>query len=99
MEAPAPPPVKNGDVGDWRLSDADFLASFHLPGLSDKHDRLQEQHPLPRDHRIVFHEAKHEYFCDGVKAPRSVTGYQANNEFPTASRVVSLSYAFVALQR
>ena len=91
MEAPAPPPVKNGDVGDWRLSDADFLASFHLPGLSDKHDRLQEQHPLPRDHRIVFHEAKHEYFCDGVKAPRSVTGYQANNEFPTASWVVCLS--------
>ena len=74
MEAPAPP-VKNGDVGDWRLTDADFLASFHLPGLSDKHDRLQQQHPLPRDHRIVFHEAKHEYFCDGVKAPRSVTGH------------------------
>ena len=74
MEAPAPP-VKNGDVGDWRLTDADFLAAFHLPGLSDKHDRLQEQHPLPRDPRIVFHEAKHEYICDGVKAPRSVTGY------------------------
>jgi hypothetical protein len=72
MEPPAL--VKNGDVGDWRLNDVDFLASFHLPGVSDKHDRLKYQHPLPRDRRIVFHEEKHEYWIDGVKAPRSVTG-------------------------
>ena len=66
--------VKNGDVGDWRLSDVDFLASFHLPGASDKHDILKGQHPLLRDRRIVFHEEKHEYFVDNVKVPRSVTG-------------------------
>lgn len=72
MEPPAL--VQNGDVGDWRLDDVDFLASFHLPGVSDKHDRLKDQHPLPRDRRIVFHEEKHEYWIDGVKAPRSVTG-------------------------
>ena len=52
----------------------DFLASFHLPGVADKHDRLKDENPLPRDRRIVFHEEKHEYFCDNVKAPRSVTG-------------------------
>ena len=72
MEAPAL--VKNGAVGDWRLSDVDFLASFHLPGVADKHDRLKDHNPLPRDRRIVFHEEKHEYLCDNVKAPRSVTG-------------------------
>lgn len=69
------PPIKNGTVGDWRLSDADFLASFHLPGASDKHDKLMDLHPLPRDRRIRFDEEKHEYWIDGcVKAPRSVTG-------------------------
>ena len=69
------PPIKNGTVGDWRLSDADFLATFHLPGASNKHDKLMDLHPLPRDARIRFDEEKHEYWIDGrVKAPRSVTG-------------------------
>ena len=40
MEALAP--VLNGDVGDWRLSDEEFLAAFHLPGAADKHDKLKE---------------------------------------------------------
>ena len=68
------PPIKNGEVGDWRLSDEDFLASFHLPGAADKYDRLKDLHPLPRDARILFNEEMHEYRIDGVKAPRSVTG-------------------------
>ena len=55
------PPIKNGTVGDWRLSDADFLASFHLPGASDKHEKLMDLHPLPRDRRIRLDEEKHEY--------------------------------------
>lgn len=50
-------------------------ASFHLPGLAEKHDMLKISNPLPRDARIVFDEAKHEYWIDGIhKAPRSVTG-------------------------
>jgi hypothetical protein len=69
------PPIKNGVVGDWRLGDEAFLASFHLPGLAEKHDMLKISNPLPRDARIVFDEQKHEYWIDGVhKVPRSVTG-------------------------
>ena len=67
--------VKNGDVGDHRLSDADFLASFHLPRYDQRIDTLQQRHPLPRESRIVFDEAEHTYTIDGtVRAPRSVTG-------------------------
>lgn len=69
------PPIKHGALGDWQLSDADFLASCHLPGAAHKHDRLKDLHPLPRDGRILFDEERHEYCIDGrVKAPRSVTG-------------------------
>ena len=67
--------VKNGDVGDHRLSDADFLASFHLPRFDQRIDALQQRNPLPRESRIVFCEAEHTYTIDGtVRAPRSVTG-------------------------
>jgi len=68
------PPIKNGVVGDWRLSDAEFLTSFYLPGLAEKHETLKELNPLRRDARISFNEEKHEYLVDGVKAPRSTTG-------------------------
>jgi hypothetical protein len=69
------PPIKNGVVGDWRLDDSEFLASFHLPGLAEKYDTLKMRNPLPRDSRIVFDEEKHEYWIDGrIKVPRSVTG-------------------------
>ena len=67
--------VKNGDVGDHRLSDADFLASFHLPRFDQRIDALQQRNPLPRERRIVFNEEEHSYTIDGkVRAPRSVTG-------------------------
>ena len=56
MEASPPALIRNGDVGDWSLGDADFLAAFHLPGPAEKHDVLKEQNPLPRDRRIVFDE-------------------------------------------
>ena len=72
MEALAP--VLNGDVGDWRLGDKEFLAAFHLPGAADKHDRLKALNSLPRDRRIVFNEEMHEYRIDGILAPLSVTG-------------------------
>ena len=66
--------VKHGEVGDHRLSDADFLSTFHLPRFDHRVDTLQRQNPLPRETRIVFDEAGHTYTIDGVKAPRSVTG-------------------------
>ena len=69
-----PTPIPNGVVGDWRLADEAFLASFHLPGLAEKHETLKRLNPLPRDSRISFNEERHEYLIDGVKAPRSTTG-------------------------
>ena len=67
-------PIENGRVADWRLPDSEFLSSFSLPGLADKCDTLRDLHPLARDRRVVFYEDKHEYWIDGIKAPRSVTG-------------------------
>ena len=74
MEPRADSPIRNGHVGDWRLSDGAFLESFTLPGPADKCRRLEEANPLGRDARIVFEEEKHEYYVDGTKVPRSVTG-------------------------
>jgi hypothetical protein len=70
-----PPSIANGVVGDWRLSDDAFLASFHLPRFDQRVDVLKARHPLPREGRISFREDVHEYTVDGVvKVPRSVTG-------------------------
>ena len=66
--------VGSGVRGDWRLSDDEFLASFRLPGVAEKHEALKDANPLPRDARISFNEEKHEYLVDGVKARRSTTG-------------------------
>ena len=57
MEAPAAL-IKNGDVGDWAVGDAEFLAAFHLPGPAEKHDSLKELNRLPRDRRIFFDEER-----------------------------------------
>ena len=65
--------VPHGDVGDWRLSDEEFLKTFHLP--SSRCDVLKERHPFPREDRIVFDEGPHTYTIDGqFVMPRSVTG-------------------------
>ena len=67
--------IRNGEVGDHRLGDADFLGSFTLPRFDQRIDTLQRRNPLPRETRIVFDEAQHVYTIDGTtKAPRSVTG-------------------------
>ena len=64
--------VLNGVVGDWRLADNEFVASFTLP--SEKLDPLKRNHPFPREHRIQFDEAAHTYKIDGrIVVPRSVT--------------------------
>ena len=67
--------VRNGCVGDWRLGDEDFMASFRLPTQAEKRETLMEQHPFPREKRIVFDEAPHTYTVDDTHVvPRSVTG-------------------------
>ena len=55
----------------WQLSDDEFLAAWQpLPRVT----QLQDQHPFPRESRIVFREHDHKYFVDGTLVPRSVTG-------------------------
>ena len=67
--------VRNGCVGDWRLGDEDFMASFRLPTQAEKRETLMEQHPFPREKRSVFDEAPHTYTVDDTQVgPRSVTG-------------------------
>ena len=52
--------VKNGEVGDHRLSDAEFLATFRLPRYEERVDALRGLNPLgPRETRIVFDEERH----------------------------------------
>ena len=67
-------PVRHGDVGDWRLPDAEFLATFRLPGPSMRYDVLAKRHPMPREDFVTFDEAEHVYTFRGVRVPRSVTG-------------------------
>ena len=81
MAQPSRAVIENGVVGDWRLNDADFLASFKLPNpAEDRCDELENANPLgPREGRITFDEANHLYTISNgpsaaVVAPRSVTG-------------------------
>ena len=66
--------IKNGIVGDWRLSDEEFNTSFHLPRARDKTDALRSMQPFPSDEQISFDEESHTYTVDGVLIPYSVTG-------------------------
>ena len=45
-------PVRNGEVGDWRLPDDDFLASFRLPVRGA--GKLARLHPFYREDLIHF---------------------------------------------
>ena len=60
------------EVGDWRLPDAEFLASFRLPQRGA--GKLALLNKLPREERIHFDEESHTYTYDGVLVSRSVTG-------------------------
>ena len=54
----------------WQLGDAELVEAWQpLPRVT----QLQDQHPFPREDRVVFHEHDHSYFVDGVRVPRSVT--------------------------
>ena len=66
--------IKNGLVGDWRLSDGEFTASFYLPRASDRVETLKKANPFPSDEQIHFDEESHTYRVNGVVVPLSVTG-------------------------
>ena len=66
--------IKNGVVGDWRLGDEAFTASFHLPRVCDRVETLKKAHPFPSDEQIHFDEESHTYRVNGVVVPLSVTG-------------------------
>eukprot|EP00973_Karenia_brevis_P092308 12411777-Karenia_brevis.AAC.1 len=66
--------VCHGAVGDWRLSDVEFLETFRSPDASVRHDVLAERSPLRDEDLISFHEAEHKYTFRGEPVPRSVTG-------------------------
>ena len=67
--------IKNGLVGDWRISDGEFTASFHLPRASDRVEALKTANPFASDEEIHFDEESHTYTINsGVVVPLSVTG-------------------------
>ena len=67
--------IKNGVVGDWRLGDEAFTASFHLPRVCDRVETLKKANPFPSDEQIHFDEESHTYTVNnGVVVPLSVTG-------------------------
>jgi hypothetical protein len=93
MELELSPRVPNGLVGDWRLPDADFIATFRLPGQAEKVGTLEALNPLLRDSRVVFEEERHRYYIDGrVRAPRSVTQlvHQCAQEFDAPTAIASM---------
>ena len=75
--------INNGVVGDWRLSDEEFLRDFQLPSAQNKTETLRATNPLSSDSRIVFDEEAHTYTVDGSLVPLSVTGliHQFCHEF------------------
>jgi hypothetical protein len=64
--------VRIDEVGEWRLPDDQFLATFQLPQRGA--GKLAALHPLPLEDRIHFDEASHTYTFDSKLVPRSVTG-------------------------
>ena len=57
-------------MGDWRLADREFMASFRLPTPSDKVEALAALNPMPRESRISFDETNHIYTVDSsVRVP------------------------------
>jgi hypothetical protein len=49
-------------VGDGRLPDDQFLASFRLPREEDRIDPLAALHPLPREARLHLDAEAHVYY-------------------------------------
>ena len=86
--------VRNGDVGDWRLQDADFLSAFTLP--RSRSEFLARRNPVARDARISFDEKEHVYHVDGIRVPRSVTGFlhAFTEEFNAYEAIVAMQHGY-----
>jgi len=82
--------VRNGECGDWRLADAEFLKSFTLPERTP--DKLARLHPLPEEDRLRFDASIHKYFLDGRQIPISVTGllHKYATSFNAAAALISM---------
>ena len=83
--------IANGTVGDWRLSDVEFVKSFRLPSSADKREILAKKNPVFRDELLTFEEESHTYTFEGRIVPRSVTKivHQFSGEFdPDAATAV-----------
>ena len=79
--------LRNGECGDWRLTDDEFICTFRLPAM--RTGTLARRNPFPREDRIVFDAAEHAYCIDGVRAPISVTGFlhRLSAEFDAHARL------------
>lgn len=85
--------IRIGEVGDHRLSDSDFLTSFHLPSsIKRGAGKLAALHPFYREDRIHFDEESHTYTFDGELVPRSVTGllHQYASDFNPQAAVAAM---------
>ena len=65
--------VRNGLVGDWRLSDGDFMRNIRLSTVEDKLETLKRRNPIAREERISFDEITPTYTVDGVVVPVSIS--------------------------
>ena len=65
--------IRNGECGDWRLPDDEFIRTFRLP--AERPGTLARRNPLPREDRVVFAPAEHAYCVGGIRVPISVTGF------------------------
>lgn len=84
--------ISNGVVGDWRLPDDKFLSSFQALAEAQPCNTLAEKHKMPREERLEFRAESHTYYVDGIRVPRSVTGFLQNFrvEFDPKQAIASL---------
>ena len=66
--------IRNGECGDWRLPDDEFIRTFRLP--AERPGAFARRNPLLRKDRVAFAPAGHAYYVDGVRAPISAAGFR-----------------------
>ena len=86
--------IRNGECGDWRLSDEDFLQTFQVP--PERCGTLAQRNPLPHEDSVVFDAPTHAYFVEGVRVPISVTSFlhRLSPEFKPNNAVAAMMGAW-----